>query len=310
MKDPLFLVGAHRSGTTLLRLMIDSHPQIHFPGESEFITQFMTEDCGIPKIEDYHEFLRFNRIFLDRNLTVNQDLSFTELVNDFLVQENTENLPVYGTTIHVNFACLAKLWPQAKFIYLCRDPRDVAKSWVQLGWSGNTWYGVEGWLKAEHYLAQLKERIAPDQLLEISYEDLVTNPPEALTQICQFVGLDFSEKMFDFIENSTYDYPDPKYLAQWQKKLSPQEIQWVESRVGQLLSVRGYEPSDQPLIAVSPVLLSQLKISNVFGRLKFRIKRYGLSTAILEIVGRKLKLKSLEQNIRLKVNDIDRQYLK
>ena len=310
MKDPVFLVGAHRSGTTLLRLMIDSHPQIHFPGESEFITQLMTDDCKTPNIDDYHNFLQFNRIFLDRNLTLDNNLSFTDLVNDFLAQENTQNLPIYGTTIHVNFACLAKLWPQAKFIYLYRDPRDVAKSCVQLGWSGNTWYGVEGWLNAEQYLARLKESITPEQLLEISYENLVENPREILTQICQFVGVEFSERMFDFIENSTYDYPDPKYLAQWKKKLSPTEIQWVEARVGERLAMRGYEASGQPPIAVNGLLLGQLKISNVLGRLNFRIKRYGLSTAVLEIVGRRLKLKPLERNIQLKINEVDRQYLK
>ncbi|MFM1843678.1 MAG: hypothetical protein RLZZ490_2421 [Cyanobacteriota bacterium] len=310
MKNPVFLVGAHRSGTTLLRLMINSHPQIHFPGESEFITKLMTDDCNLPKIEDYHDFLRFNRIFLDRHLTLDKNLSFTDLVNDFLTQQNEHNLPIYGTTVHVKFYCLAKLWPQAKFIYLYRDPRDVAKSFVQLGWSGNTWYGVEGWLKAEEYLTRLKARIAPEQLLEVAYEDLIKNPSEILTSICHFIGIDFSERMFDFIENSTYDYPDPKYLAQWKKKLSPQEIQWVECRVAELLALRGYEASEQPPIAVNPLLLSQVKVSHVLGRLNFRIKRYGLSTVVLEIVGRKLKLKSLTNNIQLKINDIDRQYLK
>jgi hypothetical protein len=310
MKDPVFLVGAHRSGTTLLRLMIDSHPQIHFPGESEFITQLMTDDCELPTIQDYHDFLRFDRIFLDRNLTLNQNLSFTELVNDFLTQENTQNLPIYGTTVHVNFACLVKLWPQAKFIYLYRDPRDVAKSWVKLGWSGNTWYGVEGWLKAEQYLAKLKTSIRSDQLLEISYEGLVQNPREILAQICQFIGVEFSERLFDFIENSTYDYPDPKYLAQWKKTLSPQEIQWVEAHVGELLSMRGYEASEQPPIAVNSLLLIRLKINNVLGRLNFRIKRYGLSIIILDIVAHRLKLKFLQQKIQLRLNEINRKRIK
>ncbi|MEB3161097.1 MAG: hypothetical protein VKL20_06520, partial [Synechocystis sp.] len=145
---------------------------------------------------------------------------------------------------------------------------------------------------------------------EVAYEDLIKAPPEILTKICHFVGIDFSEKMFDFIENSTYDYPDPKYLAQWKKKLSPQEIQWVEYRVGELLSKRGYEVSTQPPIAVSPWLLTQLKVSNVLGRLNFRIKRYGLSTTMLEIVGRRLKVTSLERKIQVRINDIDRQHLK
>lgn len=310
MKDPVFLVGAHRSGTTLLRLMIESHPHIHFPGESEFITQLMNEDCRLPSIDEYHDFLQFDRIFLDRNLNVNPDLSFTELVNDFLIQENTKNLPIVGTTIHVNFACLATLWPQAKFIYLYRDPRDVAKSCVQLGWSGNTWHGVEGWIKAEQYLEHLKQKISSEQLLEISYEELVRNPCDILTRICQFIGVEFSENMFDFVKTSTYDYPDPKYLAQWRKKLSPAEIQWVETRVGDRLKCRGYEQSEYPPIAVNPWLLGRLKLNNVWERLNFRIKRYGLPIALGEIVGRRLKLKALEKNVQVKINEIDRHYLK
>lgn len=310
MENPVFLVGAHRSGTTLLRLMIESHPQIHFPGESEFITQLMSEDCGLPSTQAYHEFLQFDRIFLDRHLQVNPDLSFTDLVKDFLTQENTENLPIVGTTIHVNFACLATIWPQAKFIYLYRDPRDVAKSCVELGWSGNTWYGVEGWIKAEQYLESLKQRIDPAQLLELSYEELVTDPRAKLTQICQLIGVDFSEKMFDFVETSTYDYPDPKYLAQWRKKLTPEEIQWVETRVGDRLMARGYERSNYGPMAVNPWLLGQLKLHNVWGRLNYRVKRYGLPITLGEMVGRRLKIKPLAQTVQVKINEIDRQYLK
>ena len=44
---------------------------------------------------------------------------------------------------------LTRIWPDARFIHLVRDPRDVARSVIPMGWAGNTWVGVERWMEAE-----------------------------------------------------------------------------------------------------------------------------------------------------------------
>src|SRR5262249_42031140 len=61
---PLFLVGAERSGTTLLRLMLDGHPDLAWNEEFEYAVDLLPEEGGFPDLEDYYPFLKTNRVFL------------------------------------------------------------------------------------------------------------------------------------------------------------------------------------------------------------------------------------------------------
>src|SRR5688572_25591302 len=63
VREPIFLVGAHRSGTTLLRLMLDSHPQLSFKFESEFLTRHIAADGRLPAVTDYQAILALDNIF-------------------------------------------------------------------------------------------------------------------------------------------------------------------------------------------------------------------------------------------------------
>ena len=64
--QPIFLVGAERSGTTLLRLMLDCHPHIAFHSEFEFVVDYF-RDNSYPSLEDYYEHLATDRIFQSSN---------------------------------------------------------------------------------------------------------------------------------------------------------------------------------------------------------------------------------------------------
>ncbi len=273
-----------------------------FPGESEFITSAMSDECSIPDIQTYHEFLQYDRIFLGRKLKIDKNLNFTELVHSFLTQKNTENKKIYGSTIHIKFACLAKIWPTAKFIYIVRDPRDVASSCVKFGWAGNTWFGVNGWLRAEEYLTRLKTMISPEKLLEVRYEDLIRNPTEILAIICDFLGIDYSEDMFNYVKNSPYNRPDARYLCQWKRKLSPKDIQLVEYRARDLMIAKQYEHSDYPSLSPTPFSLTWLTIDDFWKRLIARINRYGVSTVLQDMIGRRLNIQSMRKKAKLKMN--------
>ena len=74
------------------------------------------------------------------------------LVNDFLRQKQAASggKPHVGATVHRHFERLRFLWPDARYIHLVRDPRDVARSVVQKGWAGNIYQASEFWIQAEN----------------------------------------------------------------------------------------------------------------------------------------------------------------
>lgn len=309
--QPIFLVGAHRSGTTMLRLMLDGHPQLSFKFESEYITHEITDQGTLPELSHYYEFLQYDRIFQSNQLTINPQFNYQELVNDFLSQTQAKSgKALVGTTVHVKFYQLAKLWPQAKFIYLYRDPRDVASSCIEMGWAGNVWFGVEGWLKAESYWQKVTESVAPEQCFTLSYEALVTDPVQKLTEICEFIGLDYDPLMLSYPDRTTYSLPDVKFLQRWRKKLSERNIQLVEARTADALVNRGYTLSGLPIITVPPTELTQLQKENQQEKLKFRIKRYGGFLVLMDWFARRLRIKPLQNWVKPRWNAISKQYLK
>lgn len=215
-----------------------------------------------------------------------------------------------GATVHRHFDRLLKIWPNARFIHLIRDGRDVARSCIGMGWSGNVWTGVERWLEAESLWNELKPKISADQYTEVNYEDLITQPAEVLTEICQFIGLEYDKAMLNYDQDTTYSKPDPKLIQQWRKKLSEEEIRLVESRASDLLVSRGYELSGLPSLQLTASMRRNLKLQDWWFKVKFCVERFGLSLFLAEYISRKLNIKAWNKKVKLKTQEITKRYLK
>jgi hypothetical protein len=63
--------------------------------------------------------------------------------------------------VHRHYDRLLRLWPEARFIHLVRDPRDVASSCIGMGWAGNVWTGVTRWIEAERLWDEVRGDLAP-----------------------------------------------------------------------------------------------------------------------------------------------------
>src|SRR5215470_18332132 len=101
---PLFLVASERSGTTLLRLMLNGHPKLAWHEEFEYVVDYMPADQGLPPIERYHRDLGYDFIFASSKFEVDSKLSYPELVNSFLAQKAArDGKPIVGATIHRYF---------------------------------------------------------------------------------------------------------------------------------------------------------------------------------------------------------------
>lgn len=312
LDQPIFLVGSERSGTTLCRLMLDHHPEITWCNEFEYSIDLMSDDAqadnpeGWPDLNDYYQWLSLQRVFRATGFQVNPELSYPDLVNSFLVQRlERHQKPIVGATVHRHFDRLVRIWPNAKFIHIVRDPRDVAKSCIAMGWAGNVWKAVERWITAETLWDEFSAQLPADRKLEIVYSDLVGNAQKTLETICDFIGVEYSPAMLTYPEQTEYDLPDPKLVAQWRKKLTPFEIRLVEARVGQtLLESRGFEHSGLPELSVTPLLQKYLLTQDRYARWRYRINYYGFWLLVGEMATRKLHLKNLHRPLRLKMNMI------
>jgi hypothetical protein len=309
---PVFLVGAERSGTTLLRLMLDSHPEVAFAAEMEFVVTHLP-DSGWPDMEEYVRQLRASRVFVDSGFSVNGRRSYCELMNSFLLQKLRRGGPgkrVVGGTVHYCFDRLLRIWPEARFIHLVRDPRDVARSVVAMGWAGNAWAGAQQWIEAEQTWDEMKKTLPAQRYVELRFEDLVRNPEAALTRVCGLLEVPYSPRMMDYAENSSYERPNPGLVEQWKRKMPREDVRLVESRVGELLQARRYERSAYPGLVVTPDLERRLRRGDRLGKIRFGLRRYGVGNMAASFLSRRLRLKAVERAVRIRRHAIDRAYIK
>ncbi|HEY9824104.1 MAG TPA: sulfotransferase [Stenomitos sp.] len=301
---PIFLVGAERSGTTLLRLMLNHHPQIAFCHEFEYAVEQLPES-GWPELEPYHQWLEENRIFRSAKVEIDPTLSYPELVNSFLTQRrDRDGKSEIGATLHYGFEKTLRLWPEARFIHIVRDGRDVALSLMGMGWAGNVWAGAQRWMATEVAWDTLRSQLKPDQFIEVTYERLIDNPTETLAQICLFLGLVYDAAMLSYPEHTTYQSPNIQLVQQWHTKLSPPQIQRVEAAIGKMLGDRDYKLSGLPLITIPLWQQSLLSLEDWWVRLQFRRRRYGEWLWLTEYLTRRLNLKIFHRSVQREMDKI------
>jgi hypothetical protein len=203
--------------------------------------------------------------------------SFPELARKLLLlHADADGSKVFGATVHHHFELLDRIWPDARYIHLRRDPRDVARSAIHMGWAGNAWGGVPTWTQSFLSWQRLVPIVPPERRLEVSYEDLVADAPRELTRICGFLGVEYEPGMLEIEKDTTYKRPSPKEARSWRQDAGADEIRAMEARLGPLLKLAGYEPSGLPPLAVGPLRRLRLEAANRLGRMRFKQRRFGI----------------------------------
>ncbi len=306
VQEPVFLVGAERSGTTLLRLMLNHHPQITFTHEFEYALENIGAAGRWPDRVQYHEKLATHRVFLSADFKVDPHLSYPQLIQSFLAQQrDRQQKAIVGATLHWGFENVPYLWPKARYIHLYRDGRDVAQSCISMGWAGNVWTGVERWIHTETAWASFQPRLPAASYLELRYEDLIQDPATALSRICQFLKVPYRPEMLTYPQTTSYSRPNPQRIQRWKRQLSPYQVRLVEARIGPLLVERGYGLSGLPHLTLSPTHKLWLKVQDWLARQAFRLRFYGLGLILSDYVSRKLSLSFLQRWVKVKLNAIE-----
>lgn len=178
---PIFIVGCQRSGTTLLRLMLDSHARIACGPETRFLTGFETITG-----EDWHRISRFG-LSREQWLAKTSDF-FASFQEEYAAGRGkarwADKSPLYA--VHLPY--IWELFPDAQVIHVIRDVRDVTLS-------HRSAYGYKSAVGAprkwSRYVASARAAagaVGPDQYLELRFEDLVADPEAALRGVLEFLG--------------------------------------------------------------------------------------------------------------------------
>ena len=301
---PVFIVAPVRSGSTLLHLMLDSHPDIANPGECDFMFDRVTNEGSFPAMGDYRNWLAINRIFLSKGLHTDEGLAYEDLMRTYLEKLHGRK-KVLTLNVHRNFQRIPFVFPEARYIHLLRDPRDVARSCIGMGWAGHVYFGADTYMAAERAWDQLKSELKRTQYIEIRYEDLIANCRTVLTAICKFLGVEFSENMLDYAATSSYELPDTSLSYQWKKKYSIRELQLVEGKIGEMIVSRGYELSGHKPIEPGTLELAKLFLWNKSYRIRFNLRKYGLTLYLSWILSKRFGWPSWRESCQKNINKID-----
>ncbi|MEM7508234.1 MAG: sulfotransferase [Pseudomonadota bacterium] len=299
---PVFVYGALRSGTTVFRLMLNSHPGIANPGEVDFLFDHLHPDPAAPDGWRYDRAaLVADRIFGNFDLDLPSTLDGLDLLGHMIEGLRPEGRSVLTLNIHRHADKIAAALPEARFIHLLRDPRDVARSAIGMGWVGHSYFGAKFWLKTE--LGWDQAEIAEDRVLTLSFETLMAEIDPELHRVCAFLGVPFDPQMLEYYHGTNFAPPDPKIAFSWKRKATPHEVALIEGRVGPLLEARGYVPNGAPHIP-GPVERMTLMARNKMQRWRFNMRRYGAGLFLSTHLARMAGLRSLHQRLRQRQEDI------
>lgn len=302
MPQPIVVFGALRSGTTLLRLMLNAHPDINNPGEVDFLTDHIRRDPSAPSGWRYDiDSLRADRMFRAQNIDVPAGLDGLDLLAELLRRLDAKAAGQLCVNMHRDLPAALDLMPGARVIHLLRDPRDVARSSVEMGWSGALYHAADHWVKTECDWGKAQARLAPDAWTELRFESLMTDPVAELAKACAFAGLAYSEKMMGYPAYSTYALPNPNMCGQWTHRCHPQDVAELEHKLADIMTERGYAPAMAPK-APGRARRFRLAFDNKLGIWAYGIRHYGAITFLGARVAHRLRARPMERFFQKRID--------
>lgn len=263
---PFFLVGCGRSGTSLLRGLLNAHPLLAIPLESLFIADYLRVAARWPLERIKSSIIREPEL-REWGLQVSSaDLAGCESVGQVIVRlhelyARSKGKKHWGQKtprLVRHLPLLADHFPQARFIHLVRDPRAVVSSLIRSDVHRSTpWYGARRWvMDVQAGLAFEAEH--PQQILRLGYEALVENPEPVVRQVMEFVGLDLAPGQLE-AKSGVQEYSEfyanihanlegritDRFTDQWRGHLKLEDVALIESLAAPLMDAVGYARETQ-----------------------------------------------------------------
>jgi Sulfotransferase family len=277
-----FIVGAPRSGTTLLRLMLDAHPALAIPAETHFYRAILALDAAREDLLGaVIEAITSSHTWGDYGLDAE---AFARAARAAAPRTPGDVLRTFYRTYAARFGKerwgdkfpgnvllmrgIAGMLPEARFVHIIRDGRDVAASLREMWFRpGDTFERCIAWW-AELVRAARDEASAGLPYLELRYESLVRDPEAELRRVCAFVELPYDPAMLAYhrgarerlaemgdwnffgrhvprevlvgIHARTAAPPSDERVGRWRGEISGAELAACERAAGGLLEELGY----------------------------------------------------------------------
>jgi hypothetical protein len=217
---PIFIVGVPRSGTTLLRVLLDSHSGIAALPETPWLLGAYGSDASLRQVlqglmDGSYGAVR-NVAGVEPDDVLAGGRALLEAMFEPMLKGRGKRLLAFKTPAdirHLDF--LIHLAPAARFIHITRDGRDAAMS--QLAKKDSFFHDLKEyrrvgfanllrrWVDWEQRIRSLLDRDGV-QVVRVKYEDLVAQPARELKRITAFLGLTFEPAMLDYAAQR-HDYP-------------------------------------------------------------------------------------------------------
>lgn len=284
---PFFVVGSDRSGSTMLRLMLNEHPELHIPPESHFVSQLMDSlplraslstrqlKLGCEIISRHPRWADFD-LSNDELTSISSTLdtptlaSLVDSIYGALARKNGkrrwgDKTPDYVLEINR----LRVMFPNSQFIHIIRDGRDVCSSLLRKQWHGTSPSGIgRYWARYVGAGIEVGRCLPEGSYLEVKYEQLVLQTEETLNQICQFLGVSFDVAMQQFHANAkqnvadwqlhhhekTLRPPRTSDVDRWKKEATFIQILAFEAFAGKTMDLVGQERKFDGFAKILPLL--------------------------------------------------------
>ena len=244
-----FIIGNPRSGTTLLRLMLNKHSNITVPPEAGFLvwlhkdfSDFTFSDSNVKVFMDsLNKTLKIENWNLDFHVLENyikeqKPSDYPQLIDCvyrfYSIFNLKKNVQIFGdkNNFYLNeIDLLHRLYPEAKFIHIIRDGRSVAVSYKELNQKSiDSKYApklpndmesiAEEWVQNIEKIEASFSAINDDLHHTIKFEELIEKPEDILRDICVFLEIDYDEEMLNYFRTTQNDGLEPDDFLQWKSK--------------------------------------------------------------------------------------------
>lgn len=281
---PIFMLGAERSGTTLVMAMLGCHPRIAVPEVVWYYPRFrpyLFSYGDLTKAENFRTLaeemifglktpfwgMQVNpRTIVDEILADLKERSFAGLY--CAMHERyarvSGNKPRWGEKTPHNLFFVEEIledFPNAQFIFITRDGRDASADYLDSAFGPtNIFSAAESWALCQNAVVPWRAKLSGDQWLDVSYEKLVRDPEAVLRQVCDFLGERYSDEMHAFHRTelarnrgATKDHAplghptSDKYIGIYKTQLSLRDQRIFAAVAGKEHEAAGYVSEVEPL---------------------------------------------------------------
>ena len=211
---PVFVLSSIRSGSTLLRVMLNTHSAIHAPHElhlrglgvrlkSKYVTRAMAE-LGMDN--DQLRYLLWDRLLHRELVRHSKQVLVNKTPSDAFIWQQ-----------------IVECWPDARFIFLLRHPAAVTDSWHR---ARKEWTRDQAAEDVLPYMDAVEQARTERGGLSVKYEDLTRDPEGELQRVCEFIGVDWEPAMVDYGQGDHGTFRAG--LGDWSPRIKSGKVQAVE----------------------------------------------------------------------------------